>query len=36
MTYEIWDGDLYLYSVSTQEEANEADEAGFQIRSCNK
>ena len=32
MIYEIWDGDLYLYTVLTQEEADEADEAGFQVK----
>ena len=30
--YEIWDGDLYLYSVDTLYEADEQAEAGFEIR----
>jgi hypothetical protein len=29
--FEIWDGDLFLYTVDTKYEADEADEAGFQI-----
>jgi hypothetical protein len=29
--FEIWDGDLFLYAVDTQYEADEADEAGFRI-----
>lgn len=29
--YEIWDGDLFLYAVNTEYEADEAAEAGFQI-----
>jgi hypothetical protein len=29
--FEIWDGDLFLYAVDTKYEADEADEAGFQI-----
>lgn len=32
MEFEIWDGDLYLYTVYTQDEADEAAEAGFTIR----
>jgi hypothetical protein len=31
--YEIWDGDLYLYSVDTLYEADEQAEAGFTVRS---
>ena len=31
MEYQIWDGDLFLYSVQTQDEANEAWEAGFTV-----
>ena len=31
MEYQIWDGDLFLYSVATQEEADEAYEAGFSV-----
>jgi len=31
--YQVWDGDLYLYSVETQYEADEATEAGFTIKS---
>lgn len=31
--YEIWDGDLYLYSVDTREEADEQEAAGFTIKS---
>ena len=29
--FEIWDGDLFLYAVDTEYEADEASEAGFQI-----
>ena len=29
--YQIWDGDLYLYSVYTLDEANEQREAGFKV-----
>lgn len=31
LKFEIWDGDLFLYSVDTEDEANEAHEAGFRI-----
>ena len=31
--YQVWDGDLYLYSVDTQYEADEAREAGFVVKS---
>jgi hypothetical protein len=31
--YEVWDGDLFLYSVDTVYEANEQAEAGFTIKS---
>ena len=30
--YEIWDGDLFLYSVDTLYEADEQEAAGFTIR----
>jgi hypothetical protein len=30
--FEIWDGDLFLYSVDTEYEADEADEAGFTVK----
>ena len=30
--YEIWDGELFLYTVDTKYEADEAEEAGFQIQ----
>jgi hypothetical protein len=30
--YEIWDGDLFLYSVDTLYEADEQAEAGFTVR----
>ena len=30
--YEVWDGDLYLYSVDTQYEVDEALEAGFTVK----
>jgi hypothetical protein len=33
--YEIWDGDLFLYHVDTQYEADEANEAGFTIKKSN-
>jgi hypothetical protein len=31
MTYQVWDGDLFLYSVDTQYEADEQAEAGFTV-----
>lgn len=31
--YQVWDGDLYLYSVDTQHEADEAEELGFTVKS---
>jgi hypothetical protein len=34
--YEIWDGDLYLYSVGTEYEADEQREAGFTVKEINK
>jgi hypothetical protein len=30
--FEIWDGDLYLYSVDTEYEADEQREAGFTVK----
>lgn len=30
--YEVWDGDLFLYSVDTEYEADEQAEAGFTIK----
>ena len=30
--YEVWDGDLFLFSVDTRDEADEQAEAGFSIR----
>ena len=30
--YQVWDGDLYLYSVETPYEADEAREAGFTVK----
>lgn len=30
--YQVWDGDLYLYTVNTKEEADEAKQAGFTVR----
>jgi hypothetical protein len=30
--FEIWDGDLMLYTVSTRYEADEAAEAGFTVK----
>jgi hypothetical protein len=30
--YEIWDGDLYLYTVTTKYEADEQAEAGFTVK----
>jgi hypothetical protein len=30
--YEIWDGDLFLYAVYTQYEADEQAEAGFTVK----
>jgi len=29
--YEIWDGDLFLYCVDTEDEAMERSEAGFSV-----
>lgn len=29
--FEVWDGDLFLYTVDTAYEADEASEAGFRI-----
>ena len=31
MKWQIWEGDLYLYTVYTEAEADEAFEAGFNI-----
>jgi hypothetical protein len=31
MSWQVWDGDLFLYNVYTQYEADEQAEAGFQI-----
>lgn len=30
--FEIWDGDLMLYTVDTAYEADEAVESGFEVR----
>jgi hypothetical protein len=30
--FEIWDGDLFLYTVTTEYEADEAAESGFEVR----
>jgi hypothetical protein len=30
--FEIWDGDLMLYTVTTEYEADEAEESGFEVR----
>lgn len=30
--FEIWDGELFLYSVNTEYEADEQKAAGFEIR----
>jgi hypothetical protein len=32
--FEIWDGDLFLYSVDTEYKADEAEESGFVIRTA--
>jgi hypothetical protein len=29
--FEVWDGDLFLYSVDTDYEAEEARESGFRV-----
>ena len=29
--FEVWDGDLFLYSVDSAYEADEAREAGFRV-----
>ncbi len=31
--FEIWDGDLFLYTVDTQYEADEQEAAGFTVKS---
>ena len=31
--FEVWDGDLFLYTVDTEYEADEAVESGFRVRS---
>jgi len=31
--YEIWDGNLFLYAVDTEYEADEQMEAGFTVKS---
>ena len=30
--FDIWDGDLYLFTVMTRDEADEAREAGFTVK----
>lgn len=30
--FEIWDGDLFLYAVDTEYEADEACDAGFTVK----
>ena len=30
--FEIWDGDVMLYTVDTEYEADEAAESGFEVR----
>lgn len=30
--FEIWDGDVMLYTVDTEYEADEAVESGFEVR----
>jgi hypothetical protein len=32
--FEVWDGDLFLYTVDTEYEADEAYESGFTVRNC--
>jgi len=34
--YQVWDGDLFLYSVDTDYEADEAQEAGFRVVKSNE
>jgi hypothetical protein len=34
--FEIWDGDLFLYAVDTQYEADEQAEAGFTVKEVNQ
>jgi len=29
--YQVWDGDLFLFAVSTEDEAFEQEEMGFKI-----
>ena len=30
--YQVWDGDLYLFTVLTRDEADEQAEAGFTVK----
>lgn len=30
--YEVWDGDLFLYTVDTEYEAEEAEATGFTVK----
>ena len=30
--FDIWDGDLYLFTVLTRDEADEQEEAGFTVK----
>lgn len=30
--FEVWDGDLFLYAVDTEYEADEQREAGFEVK----
>jgi hypothetical protein len=34
--YEIWDGDLFLYAVDTEYEADEQKAAGFTVKNLNE
>lgn len=33
--YQVWEGDLFLYTVDTQYEADEAKESGFTVKEVN-
>ena len=33
--YQVWDGELYLYSVDTKHEADEHKAAGFTVKKVN-
>ena len=34
--FEIWDGELFLYAVDTEYEADEHEAAGFTVKEINR